>query len=334
MENSPLPQGGDRLYASLLSVAASPHIKSKESIARIMWTVNITLIPVMVWGVYTFGLRALMQMLVCTGASMACEAAIQNFRGVRASWHDGSAFLTGLLLAFCIPVGLPLWMSALGCVFAIGVAKHAFGGLGQNIFNPAYTGRAFLLASFPLHMTTWTSMKTLAVDAVNGITSATPLGLLKEGGMAKVIETFGSTTEVYKTLWWGNPNGCMGEAAAPLILLGGLYLIYKRYIFWQGPFFYLATVALLTWAMGGQGWFDGDPLFHLLTGGLMISAFYMITDMVTSPITRKGQIVFAIGAGILVFVIRKYGGYPEGVCYSVLLMNCATPLIDRIFAKR
>ncbi|MBN1656319.1 MAG: RnfABCDGE type electron transport complex subunit D [Deltaproteobacteria bacterium] len=339
-DKNPTTAANERLLAPLLSVASSPHIRTRETIPRIMWTVNATLIPVAVWAVYIFGWRALLQIVVSGLAAVITELVIQKQRGVARTWHDGSAFLTGLLLAFCIPVGLPLWMTALGSVFSVAVAKHAFGGLGQNIFNPAHAGRAFLLASFPVQMTTWTKMASLAPSAVDGVTTATPLGILKEAtklghdGMSEVIATFGSRQAMLESLFLGNVNGCIGEVSALLIILGGVFLIYKRYIFWQGPVFYLTTVALLGWVFGHKGLFTGDPLFQLLSGGLVLGAFYMLTDMVTSPITRRGQIVFAVGGGLLVFLIRRYAGYPEGVCYSILLMNCATPMIDRIFVAQ
>lgn len=323
----------DRLLAPLLSVASSPHLRTRETIPRIMWTVNATLAPVALWAVYVFGPRALVQMLVSCVAAMATEWIIQRGRGVSETWTDGSAFLTGLLLAFCIPVGLPLWMTALGSIFSIGVAKHAFGGLGQNIFNPAHAGRAFLLASFPVQMTTWPAIG----PAVAATTTATPLGIFKEAtklgedGMQRVIDTFGTREHMYRDLFVGNVSGSMGEVSALLLLLGGAFLIYRGYIFWQGPVVYMATAALLGWVLDAKGLFAGDPLFHLLSGGLVLGAFYMLTDMVTSPITRRGQVVFAVGAGVLVFLIRRFAGYPEGVCYSILLMNCTTPLLDRIF---
>ena len=322
-------QHEDRLYASLLTVASAPHVKAKETIPKIMWTVNATLLPVAAWAVYVFGLRALWQMLLCTATAMATEAVIQKIRGMKRSWWDGSAFLTGLLLAMCIPVGLPFWMSVLGVVFAISIVKHVFGGLGQNIFNPAHAGRAFLLASFPVQMTTWSVMTSKAAGVVDGVTTATPLGIWGEHGMKALLDTMGGRSELYASLFFGQVNGSIGEVSALLILLGGAVLIFKRYIFWQGPVFYIGTVALLGWILGGPGWFDGDPLFHVLSGGLMIGAFYMLTDMVTSPVTARGQVIFAVGAGILVILIRRFGGYPEGVCYSILLMNAVTPLIDR-----
>jgi electron transport complex protein RnfD len=219
----------------------------------------------------------------------------------------------------------------------IGVAKQAFGGLGQNIFNPAHAGRAFLLASFPVQMTSWSAIKSLATTALDGTTTATPLGMMKEAtkmgkdGMAEVIATFGSKEALYQDLFLGRVNGSIGEVSALLLLLGGLYLIYKRYIFWQGPVCYIATAVLLGWVLGPKGLFTGDPIFQLCSGGLVLGAFYMLTDMVTSPITRKGQVVFAVGGGVLVFLIRRFAAYPEGVCYSIMLMNCVTPLLDRIF---
>ena len=326
----------ERLIAPLLlSVASSPHVRTRETIPRIMWTVNASLAPAALWAFHLYGVRALLQIAVACGAAVGTEWAAQQHRGVKASHLDGSAFLTGLLLAFCIPVGLPLWMTALGTVFAVGVAKHAFGGLGQNIFNPAHAGRAFLLASFPVQMTTWR-----AIHAVDGTTTATPLGMLKEAtklgedGMAKVIASFGGREAMYRDLFLGNRAGSMGEASAVLLLLGGAFLIYRGYIFWQGPVFYMATAALLGWVFGANGLFTGDPLFQLFSGGLVLGAFYMLTDMVTSPVTRKGQIIFAVGAGLLVFLIRKFAGYPEGVCYSILIMNCATPMIDRLVTAK
>ncbi len=314
-----------------LTVSSSPHLRGPESVARIMWTVNLTLLPAAVWAVAVFGWRALVQIVVSAGAAMATEWMVQKLRKVPVTALDGSAFLTGLLLAFCIPASLPFWMTGLGSFFAVFVAKHSFGGLGQNIFNPAHIGRAFLLASFPVQMTTWTAVKSHAAGAVDGITAATPLGIVKEEGFAAMSEHFGSGAELYWRLFMGNVNGSLGEVSALLILLGGLVLVWKRYIPWESPVIYIGTVGLLTWAFSGDGGvFTGDALFAMLSGGLVLGGVYMITDYVTSPITRKGQMIFAFFAALLVWLIRTYGGYPEGVCYSILLMNCFTPLIDRL----
>lgn len=318
-----------------LTVSSSPHLHTEESVSRIMWTVSASLAPAALWGIYAFGWRALVHLLVCTVAAIVTEWVVQKLRRVPVTALDGSAFLTGLLLAFCLPPNLPFWESALGSAFAIFVAKQAFGGLGQNIFNPAHIGRAFLLASFPVQMTTWTAAAGQTqhiVAGVQGTTGATPLGVMKEYGFDQVQSTFGSGADLYWRLFVGDINGCIGEVSALLILLGGLFLIYKRYIRWEGPAIYVGLTALLWWVLPGKNgeWFTGDPLFAALSGGLVLGAFYMITDYVTTPITRGGQIIFAVGAAFIVWLIRSFGGYPEGVCYSILLMNCFSPLIDRL----
>lgn len=337
LENEKTPNG--LILPEWLRVSSSPHLRSEESVAKIMWTVNATLAPAAIWGVYSFGWRAAVHLIVCTVTAILTEYVIQKVRGMKVTALDGSAFLTGLLLAFCLPPGLDFWMAALGSAFAIFVAKHAFGGLGQNIFNPAHIGRAFLLASFPVAMTTWTvaAGQTLHVtDGVQGTTGATPLGVLKEYGFAQVQATFGSGSDLYWRLFMGNVNGCIGEVSALLLLLGGLFLIIKRYIRWEAPVIYIGLTALLWWILPGRKaeFFSGDPLFAALSGGLVLGAFYMITDYVTTPITRGGQMIFAAGAAILVWLIRSYGGYPEGVCYSILLMNCFAPLIDRLLKPK
>jgi len=308
--------GKERVQAPLLSIASSPHVNAPDSVKKIMWTVIITLIPAGLWGIYVFGLRALWQILIAGAVAMLTEYAIQKFRKVEVTCGDGSAFLTALLLVYCIPVSLPFWMTILGVVFAIGVVKQAFGGLGQNIFNPAHAGRAFLVASFPVQMTNWV----LPFNAV--VTGATPLGMLKEHGWDALVAQFGSTSNLYYSLFFGLRGGSIGEVSTLLLLIGGAVLIFKRYIYWQTPITYIATVFIFTLLLGD------NPLFHIMSGGLIIGAFFMLTDMVTSPITIKGQAIFAVGAGVLVVLIRKFGAYPEGVCYSILLMNCVTPIID------
>jgi len=318
-----------------LTVSSSPHMRTSDSVEKIMWTVNATLAPAAIWAVYQFGWHALAVMLTAIISAVATEWVIQKVRKVPVTAFDGSAFLTGLLLSFCVPPSLPLWMTALGSAFAIFVAKHSFGGLGQNVFNPAHIGRAFLLASFPVHMTTWSGIASTAKEAVDGVTTATPLGMMKEHGWSAMLDNFGQGADLYWRLFVGNINGSLGEVSALLLMLGGLYLIFKKYISWEGPVVYLGTVAILSWAFSGpSGVFTGDPLFAVLSGGMILGAFYMITDYVTSPITRRGQMIFALCAGFLVWLIRKFGGYPEGVCYSILLMNCFTPLIDRLIKPK
>lgn len=292
-------------YGNLV-VSSSPHIRSEETVQRIMLDVIIALLPATAASVYFFGMRALAITLVSVAAAVAAEAAIQKIRNKPVTVNDGSAVITGLLLALTLSPAMPLWMVAVGAVAAIGIGKQVYGGLGSNPFNPALVGRAFLVVTFPVHMTTW-------INPIDGVTSATPLGLLKMEG----------TATGYTELFIGNVGGSLGETSALLLILGGLYLLYRGIIDWRIPVFYIGTVGVMT-AVLGQ-----DPVFHLLAGGLMLGAFFMATDMVTTPVTRTGKIVFGIGAGILVVLIRLYGGYPEGVLFSILLMNTFTPIIDK-----
>ncbi|MCE5219864.1 MAG: RnfABCDGE type electron transport complex subunit D [Clostridium sp.] len=314
------------MQESTFTVSASPHICSEESISKIMWNVNLALAPAAIFAIYYFGAPALTNMIVGATSAVAIEYLVQKFRKKKITAFDGSAFLTGLLLAMSVSPSLPPYMMIIGSFMAIAIAKHSMGGLGFNIFNPAHIGRAALMVSWPVAMTTWTKLTT-SVDVVS---SATPLNILKQQGYAKLVETFGSNMEMYKAMFIGTRNGSMGETSTILLLIGGAYLLYKGYINWQVPVFMIGTVGLLTWIFGPEGLFTGDPLFHMMAGGLILGAFFMATDMVTIPITIKGQIIFAVGAGIITVLIRLIGGYPEGICYSILLMNAVTPLIDRL----
>jgi len=316
---------------SLLTMSPSPHVKSNESIAKIMWNVNLALAPAALFGIIWFGLPALINIAVSIIVAIGSEYLVQKIRKVKVTALDGSAFITGLLLAMCLPPDFPWYMTAFGAFLAIVVAKQSMGGLGYNIFNPAHIGRAALMVSWPALMTKWTAIKTSA----DVVTSATPLGMAKQQGYAALISAYGSKSALYKALLLGTRNGCIGETCTVLLVLGGIYLIWKGYIKWQVPVCMIGTVGLLTWAFGGSsGLFTGDPLFHMMAGGLIIGAFFMATDMVTIPITTKGQIIFAVGCGVITTLIRLIGGYPEGVCYSILLMNCLTPLIDRLVKPR
>ena len=310
----------------IFTVSSSPHVRCEESISKIMWSVNIALAPAAIFGIYHFGLAALKIIIVSILSAVITEAVIQKIRNKPITVSDGSAFLTGLLLAMCVTPTIPAYMVGIGSFIAIAISKQSMGGLGYNIFNPAHIGRAAIMASWPAAMTLWSKMTT-SVDVVS---SATPLGILKLDGYSKLVQTFGGTGNLYKALFLGNRNGCIGETCTILLVLGGVYLIYKRYINWQVPVVMIATVGILTWIFGPAGFFTGDPIFHMMAGGLIIGAFFMATDMVTIPITLKGQIIFAIGAGAITSLIRLKGGYPEGVCYSILLMNAVTPLIDRL----
>ncbi|SFW55678.1 RnfABCDGE type electron transport complex subunit D [Selenomonas ruminantium] len=319
--------------SSLFTVSVSPHIRDDETISHIMWQVNAALLPAALFAIWWFGVPALINMLVGVVFAVLGEYLWQKGMHQPITAFDGSACITGLLLAMSMSPVLPPYMVAIGSLLAIVVAKQSMGGLGFNIFNPAHIGRAALMVSWPVAMTTWTKMAD-ASGGVDAMTSATPLNILKMQGYDALIATFGSQSDLYWNLFIGTRNGSLGETSTLLLLLGGLYLIWKGYVNWQVPVTMIATVAILTWIFGPAGLFTGDPVFHVMAGGLMLGAFFMATDMVTIPMTIKGQLIFAVGAGALTVLIRLVGGYPEGVCYSLLLMNAVTPLIDRFCKPR
>ncbi len=299
-----------------LLVSPGPHIWRETSINRVMYTVIVTLLLPAGAAVYFFGMRAVFLIFGCVLGSVATEYGIKKLRK-RAFRMDGSAIITGLLLALVLPPSFPVWMAVIGSVFAIAIVKESFGGLGHNIFNPALGARAFLTLCFPVEMTTWISPSGFSPDAV---TTATPLS-----------ERFvweGSKTVLYGDMFLGNTGGSLGETSALLIIIGGMILIALKLIDWRIPVAYIGTVALFTLILGE------DVLYYLLSGGLMLGAFFMATDYVTSPLTRRGKVVFGIGAGLITTVIRLYGGLPEGVCFSILFMNAVTPLIDRYLKTR
>ena len=331
-------------------VSASPHLRQNTSIQKVMFGVVIALVPAVVGSVYFYGVRALLLILLSCLAALVTEGVIQKARGVPVTMGDGSALVTGILLSFNIPPGVPWWMPVVGSVFAIAIGKQVFGGVGYNPLNPALLGRAFLLASWPVQMTTtWMpgrggTLSGLTLKGVDVVTQATPLAVMRK--VTEIIADPNSTThqivqarevladlgssESIANLFMGQVGGCIGETSAILLLIGAAYLMFKHYIEWRIPGTYMATVAILTWAFGGpSGLFTGNALFHILAGGLILGAFYMATDMVTSPVSPKGMIIFGVGCGVLTSIIRLIGGYPEGVSYSILLMNVATPLIDR-----
>ncbi len=329
-----------------LIVTVSPHIKSEESVTRIMWSVNLSLLPAFVMGAYFFGPKAVLITALCIISCLLSEYFVQKGLKKKVTVSDGSAFLTGLLLGMNLPSSLwsfspfTIHIPIIGSVVAIIITKQLFGGLGYNIFNPALIGRAFLLISFPKAMTIWNT-PTAAFFGLDAKTSATPLGILKEEGAQKLIEAFGDTTNLYSQLLLGHRAGSIGETSAIALLLGAGFLLYKRYITWHIPISFLASAALLAWVFGGKDMltgkmllFHGDPVVHLLSGGIILGAFFMATDYVTCPSVRKGQIVFGIGCGALTMLIRLKGGYPEGVMFAILLMNCFAPLIDRNMRTR
>ena len=324
-----------------LIVSISPHIKSEESVSRIMWSVNLSLLPALVMAVYFFGPRAFFITAVCIISAVLSEYYMQKVLKRKITIGDGSAFLTGLLLGMNLPASLwslnpfTIHVPVIGSFVAIVITKQLFGGLGYNVFNPALIGRAFLLISFPKLMTIW-SEPTAAFVALDAKTTATPLGILKEEGVEKLMEVFGDKINLYMQLLIGHRGGCIGETSIIALLIGAAFLIYRGYITWHIPVSFVGTVAVLAWVFGGKGTglFTGDPMLHLLSGGLVLGAFFMATDYVTCPSVKKGQIIFGIGCGALTILIRLKGGYPEGVMFAILLMNCFAPLIDRGFKTK
>lgn len=326
---------------NMLTVSVSPHIKSKESVEKIMWTVVACLIPPLILSIFIFGLQTLIITLISVGSCVATEAVSQKLLKRPVTIRDGSAVITGLLMAYVIPPGVPYWIPILGAVMAIYVAKHLLGGIGFNIFNPALIGRAFLMATFPVAMTSaWLPpLRDAAIfsymgPGVDAISTATPLYVLKHYGVRALMEQFGSMSSIYRDFFIGLRPGCIGETSAFLLLLGGIYLIYKRYITWHIPVSVIVSVAFFTWIFGGQTPFTGNPLLAVLTGGVMLGAFYMATDYVTSPSQAPAKLIFGAGIGALTVLIRLKGGYPEGVCYAILLMNPLVPALEGWFRPK
>ncbi len=301
-------------------VSSSPHIRSYESTGRIMRDVVIALLPATAAGIYYFGMGALKVIIVSIVAAVATEAIVQKLRNKPVTINDWSAVVTGLLLAFNIPSTAPWWLPAIGAIFAIAIVKQAFGGIGHNFMNPALAARAFLLASWPVQMTNWVS------PGPDAVSTATPLALIQG------VEATGQQLPSIMDLFIGNVGGCIGETSALALILGGIYLVYRGVITPRIPVIYILTVAVLTLIFGG---FDFQyMIYHIFAGGLMLGAIYMATDYSSSPVTPKGQVIFALGCGIITTIIRMFGGYPEGVSYSILLMNVATPLIDKYTSPR
>jgi Na+-translocating ferredoxin:NAD+ oxidoreductase subunit D len=308
------------LENSRFLVSSSPHIRSGESTKRIMMDVAIALLPALFAGIWFFGLRALLLTIVAVAFAVASEIAMQKIMKRPVTAGDFSAVVTGLLIAFNVPPTLPLWMVAIGSIFAIVIVKQCFGGVGHNFVNPALAARAVLLASWPVDMTSWVQ------PGVDVVTTATPLAIIK--GTEAVNQALPSLMD----LFIGNVGGCIGETSALALLIGGLYLLYRRVINYRIPVVYISTVGVLAFVFSGFN-LSYVP-FHILAGGLLLGAIFMATDYSSSPMTAKGQVIFAIGCGLLTAVIRFYGGYPEGVSYSILLMNITTPLIDRFTLPR
>ena len=315
----------------LLTVSPSPHVKGHESVRSIMYGVVLSLIPALGVAVYFFGLDALKLTLIAVVASVAFEWLIQKFllkESTRTAF-DGSAIITGMLLAFNVPANLPIWMMVIGALVAIGVGKMSFGGLGKNIFNPALVGRVFMLISWPVEMTSWPNNRFFQ-EGADAISGATPLGILKEGlggdkTMSEIMEKLPTALDYFV----GNVPGSLGEISALALIIGGIYMLMRKIITWHAPVAIFGTVFIFS---GIMHLVDPSiypaPLFHLLTGGLMIGAIYMATDMVSSPMTGKGQIIFGVGIGVITMLIRYWGAYPEGVSFAILIMNATVPIIN------
>ncbi len=290
----------------------APHMHSSETTSRIMWSVIIALLPALAGSIYFFGPAALRLVLVCIVSCVLSETLSQIMFKRTIRVYDGSAVVTGILLAFVLPPAMPLWMAAIGGFLAIFLVKELFGGIGFNIFNPALTARAVLTASFPLEMTQFTAPLSYRINAVS---TATPLGIIRENLNTRIPSLW--------EMFIGNRAGCVGETCTVLLLAGALFLLLRRVITWHVPVSYIITVVLLS-AVTGQ-----NPVFQAMAGGLILGAFFMATDYVTSPLTARGKLIFGCGCGIITFLIRLKGSYPEGVAYAILIMNMFVPFIDK-----
>ena len=296
--------------AKLLKMGPSPHVRTNETVEKVMYDVIIALLPALLMAVYVFGIQALTTTLIAVGTCMATEGIMQKIMGKDIDIKDGSAVITGMLFAFVVPVTMAYWIVIVGSVVSIVLGKMLFGGLGHNIFNPALVGRAFVQASWPVAITTF---------VLDGQAGPTMLDAMKRGLDGTLI----ATGNPYMNALLGKMGGTIGETSALALLLGGAYLIYRGQVNWKVPAVIIGTVGI------GAFLFGGDPIMHMLSGGLFLGAFFMATDMVTSPYTEKGQMIFAFGIGVLVTLIRFKGGYPEGVAYSILIMNGVVPLINK-----
>jgi len=290
-----------------------------------MLQVALGLAPALLWSVYTFGVGALMVTALAVTGCVVFDELAAKVLGNQGSWRDGSAAVTGLLLALNLPASTPWWLVLVGAFVAVVLAKQLFGGLGHNPFNPAIVARVVLLIAFPKHLSTWPVAEAVWNPAtVDAVTAATPLGILKTDGPKGVLAL------PWTDLLFGNTGGSLGETSAVALLLGGTLLLVRKVIRWYTPLAFIATVAFIAsihWLVGGE--IAMPPHYHVLTGGLLLGALFMATDYVTSPITPKGKVVFGIGCGVITMVIRIFGAYPEGVSFAILLMNGFVPLIER-----
>ena len=320
---------------NLLNISGSPHVHSDESTKKIMWRVNLALVPMLLTGIAFFGLNALLISLVSVACCCLFQWLIEKFiLKVPSTVCDGSAVVTGLLLAFNVPATADMiWLVALGALVAIGVGKMSFGGLGKNPFNPALVGRVFMLISFPVQMTTWPTVGKWFPMSLDTVSGATPLGVIKEGlkngqSMSEIMANNDLPSLV--DIFLGHMGGSFGEVCALAILIGAIYLLCCKIISWHIPVAFIGTAFIFS----GILWLADptqfiNPVTTILTGGIMLGACFMATDMVTSPMSKSGQLIFGAGCGLLTIIIRNWGAYPEGVSFAILLMNSVTPLINR-----
>ena len=314
--------------SNLLNISSSPHVRDKSSTRSIMWDVIFALIPTSIFGIYNFGIRAAVLIAVCIATCLLSEYIWQKCMKLPLTVNDGSAVLTGLLLALNLTPTVPIWMAILGSIFAIIIVKQLFGGLGQNFMNPALGARCFLMVSFAGQMTSF---------AHDGITGATPLAIIKAGSRSDSIQKIlasgdGKTQEATSLLkmFIGSTGGTIGETCAIALLIGAAYLLIRKIISWRIPVCYIAVFAIFILLFGGRG-FDLTYLAaELCGGGLLLGAFFMATDYVTSPITPKGQIIFGVLLGLLTGVFRVFGASAEGVSYAIIICNLLVPLIERV----
>ena len=347
-------------------ISSSPHLYKKETTRNIMWLVVLALLPAAIFGVFSFGFNAFIVIFSSVVSCVLAEMLFLKMRNKKITIDDGSAVLTGLLLGLNMPPNVPLYVTVISSFFAIGLVKHAFGGLGENWANPAIAARVFALVAWGKKMTTWAmpvfsdSTSGASADAVS---AATPLGAVKSAlsnlvitenaaqnglgffqnifyglGPMQLYKDHVNPDATYFSLFIGDKAGSIGEISILLLLVGAIYLLYRKIITLDIPLSYILTSAVIAFVFGGlqynKGFFQGDFLFHILTGGLVLGAFFMATDMVTTPLTTKGRIVFGVGCGVLTMLIRLLGGMPEGVSLSILFMNMMTPTIDRFITVK
>jgi Na+-translocating ferredoxin:NAD+ oxidoreductase subunit D len=317
---------------NLFVVSPSPHVHSGESTPRLMYNVVLALVPALAVTLFFFGIGALIVTAIAVVSCLAFEFLIQKYLlKIKPTISDGSALVTGLILAFNLPSNLPWWIVVIGAIVAIGIGKMSFGGLGNNPFNPALLARVFLMISFPVQMTSWPLPIASRMAYVDAVTGATPLAIVKEGLSAGTpMSQIATQIPSHMQLFMGAMGGSLGEIAAFALLIGFAWMLITRVVTWHIPVSIFATIAVFTgilWMINPEA--NADPIFHLLTGGVMLGAIFMATDYVTSPMHPKGMWVFGVGIGVITVVIRVWGAYPEGISFAILIMNAFVPLINR-----